>query len=281
MEAKVLPAAAGWQWWKSAFELLLRAPKPLMLSSILFFLGFYGVWLIVALVSSALASFAGIIGILIGILAALAIVIFMPSLFLGLLSIFRSVDRGEKPSLAIFLQPARERLLPLGMMGLLIIVFSWIAQGLAAYATMGAHVNELAMSLSGDPFALLGNIRLFLLFSLLISAVVMAAGWYSAFLVGWHDSSIINALRESFMTTMKNWAPFLISVLVYIGGVIVFCIAFGLLTTILGFILPHWLLVIVGIIASIGFAASMSALLFGFWYYTYKTVFEEQEAATE
>jgi hypothetical protein len=115
------------------------------------------------------------------------------------------------------------------------------------------------------------------LLSLLIIAVVMMLKLYPYFLIGWHDRPVISALKESFTAALKNWAPFLVCFLVYLVGTIVVVIVLSVLAAILMLIFPKWILILIGIAGAIVFAAVVIALLYGVWYYSYKTVFGEQE----
>lgn len=286
MNAKVLPASAGWQWWKSAFCLLRRAPVLLIASSLLAFVAFYAAIFAGVLVCALIASATFNGALVIGLLFLLAFMLFFPSFFLGLASIFRGVDRGEKASLALFLQPIRERLLPLGALGLLITVFSWIGNVLAFFVS-SVNIVDLAQMSTGNIAGIssaVGALGLFFLLNLTIYAVIMSASWFAFFLVGWRNVPILSAVSASFTATLKNWAAFLTSLFVYIAGIIVAGIAGGLLVVAgatFGSILPEWLLAFAAFVLMIAAVAVLIPIIFGFWYFTYKTVFGEETPEPE
>jgi hypothetical protein len=283
MAAKALPAAAGWQWWKSAFGLLLRAPKSVPLCSILFTLVFFAVFSVLAFVLTSLAS--STVAVLILMLVALATGMASPVLFLGLMSIFRSADRGESPLMAAFMQPFGERLLPLAVTGLLITVFTMAVQlliilmnGQGIIDGLLAMCNYIIIDPSSVEALSAEDMSQPFLLCLLTTAVAVMLGWYSFFLVGWHDTPVISALKKGFTATLKNWAPFLVCFLVYfVSGAIAIKVVLSLLITILVWIIPKWILIPVAIVGIIIFFAVINALLFGAWYYSYKTVYGEQE----
>jgi hypothetical protein len=306
MTAKILPAAAGWQWWKSAFGLLLRAPKSVLLYPMLFALGFcavlIAVFLVVFLVVSLLGSLLDFPEQTVTIVVRLLMLVFAmaiaPALILGFMSIFRSADCGESLSVAAFMQPFRERLLPLAVAGLLIDGFAIIAQFLVI-AVNGLGIDELWAMYTGDIFDLSSveassaeGIGL-PLFNLLIIAVVMMLKLYSYFLIGWHDRPVISAFKESFTAALKNWAPSLVCSLVCLVGLIVVTTVVTIVGAIVGasvlpflaaillWLIPKWILLPVCIAGAIVFAAVVTALLYGVWYYSYKTVFGEQEPTPE
>ncbi|MDR1462502.1 MAG: hypothetical protein LBI68_05105 [Azoarcus sp.] len=284
MTEKTLPAAAGWQWWQSAFGLLLRAPKSVLLYPMLFALFFCAIFLVLSFVLALLAPSMPVVAVLVVVLVMLATGMLSPALMLGLMSIFRSADQGESPSMAAFMQPFRERLLPLVAAGLLIAGFSIIVQfvvtaisglGIDGLLAMYTYTDDIYDISSTETLAGMGLLPLLL--SLLVTTVSMMLVWYSYFLVGWHDRPVISALKESFTAALKNWAPFLVCFLVYFVGAIVVAIVLSVLAVILVWILPKWILFLIGIVGVIVFAAVVMALLYGVWYYSYKTVFGEQE----
>jgi hypothetical protein len=283
MNAKVLPAAAGWQWWKSAFGLLRRAPVTLIVSSLLFLVLFYAAIFVGLFVSYMILSVMPILALLLGMLFLLAFVLVTPALFVGLLSIFRGADRGEKASLAVFLQPAREKPLPLAATGILIAAFSWVGHALAVLVTSVDVMDIVQMSVGDTSMfaSATGSLGLFLVLSLTISTIAITLYWFSLFLVGWHDTPVLRALRESFTATLKNWAPFLISLLVYIGGAVIASIALTVLVGIVTFILPGWLVAFISLILIVAIFAAFIPLVFAFWYYSYKAVFGEEAVPAE
>ncbi|MDR1662059.1 MAG: hypothetical protein LBR95_06505 [Azoarcus sp.] len=287
MVAKVLPASAGWQWWKSTVELLLRAPVPLALFTLLFVVIFFVVSFVMIFTAAFFGRSLPTLAFLLSSLVFLAIAAIAPPFFLGLLSIFRGVDRGEKISLDLFLQAFRERRTPLGVLGLLLAVFCWAGQVFAMHVSGLGIVGLLsAPSDASSLFPLwtefVESMRLFMLLNLFVLAVYGALFWFSLFLVGWRDAPIAAALKESFMATVKNWAPFLVSLLVLTVGTIALFIVPGIAFAILGFLLPGVLVSFLAFIVTIGAITISFSLLYGFWYITYKTIFEEQtlEAGT-
>jgi hypothetical protein len=194
------------------------------------------------------------------------------------------------------MQPFRKRLLPLAAAGLLIEGFTIIAQ-LLIIAISGMGIDGLGAMYTGDISDIssmealsAGGIGLPLLY-LLVIAVAQMLKLYSYFLIGWHDMPIISAFKESFTAPLKNWAPFLVSFLVCLVGTIVVTIVLFLLVVIFAWIFPEQTLLLADteqtllhagiVVGAIVFTVVVIALLYGVWYYSYKTVFGEQEPTPE
>ncbi|MDR2260681.1 MAG: hypothetical protein LBE06_07075 [Azoarcus sp.] len=257
MTAKILPASAGWHWLKSGTKLVLHHPAPLSLSTFLVILCTFALnWLPVL---------GTIINILLG-----GIVI------AGLAAIYRGVEKEEKASLDLFLHPVKEKLTPLLILSA--IYFAAVtATTLVVYMVSlaaGVDIAQLATQLdnSGHLPDIGATTRILLVFGLLWFALmipVLMAYWFSPFLIAWHGMPVGKALKTSFAACLGNWKAFLVNGLVWLLAGWIYSVIAEIIFAIS---------MIAGALAV--FAITLSILIpatFANYYFSYKTIFPEQE----
>ncbi|MDR0716381.1 MAG: hypothetical protein LBF50_03040 [Azoarcus sp.] len=260
MAAKILPASAGWQWLRSGTNLVLRHPAPLSLSTFL-----------VVLCTFAL-SWLPVLGSIINILLGSIVIA-------GLAAIYRGVEKGEEASLDLFLHPVEEKSTPLLILSAVYFAAVTAITLIVYVVSLATDVDiaQLATQLDNsshlpDINATIRILSVLLVFGLLWFALmvpVLMAYWFSPFLIAWHGMPVGKALRTSFAACLGNWKAFLVNGLVWLLAGWIYAVVAGIIFAIS---------VIAGLLAM--FAITLSILIpatFANYYFSYKTIFPEQE----
>jgi len=287
MTVKVLPASAGFEWWQSSLSLFLRAPLALVGASVLPLLAYGIVSVLLVGISAALINSMALTLIVMILLGLIAFVI-----VLGIASVFRGVDRGEKASLSLFLHPATEKALPLVALFVLYAIATTVALIIAVLvggglsllnsdtlALIGSHPGSVD-SLEFAGILMAGMLKVMLIYLILLIFIV-AGFWLAPFLIGWRNESVFSAIGLSFVGVMKNWAAYLVNFFIYFGVVSALGTAIMFVFWILGSILPEGLITFLFFALYIAFALILMPITYGNWYYGYKAIFEDDETPAE
>jgi hypothetical protein len=279
MAAKILPASAGWQWAASSIELVSHHPAPLFLSTFLVLLCTSAlIWLPVL---GALAigidrdarSLLLILGMLVNLLLGSIMIV-------GLSAIYRGAEKGEKASLNLFLRPVKEKLVPLLILSAVFvaaIVVALITYPLIAYSVFSvidvtALFDNSKASGQIHGFEGIGKMLLVqLVFGLFLVALmipVLMAYWFSPFLIAWDGMPVGKALRISFTACLGNWKAFLVN-----GAVCLLAALTGFTAALILSELP----VNMGFLPAFAMNILIMPFMFANYYFSYKTIFPEQE----
>jgi hypothetical protein len=199
-------------WWSGAWQLFTRAP---------------GMWIVLTLVMIVLFIVLG----LVPILGGLAVSVLAAPLAGGWILAARKVDSGGALEVGDLFAGFKDKLVPLLVIGVLILVAS-IAIGLIGAAIgLGAVAGIAAGSAAdsgGGVFAAVGIGLVALCVVLLLAVIVGMAVWYAPALVVLRNVEPVDAIKLSFAACLKNVVPFLVFGVLYLVAAIVASIPFGL-----------------------------------------------------
>jgi hypothetical protein len=248
-----LPAAAGWQWWKSGTVAVLDHPKlflfcvvvtglsQLIESSWLSLLSFFSLTFFRAWVAAA----------------------------------FFAAEEGESQSLANFMRTATARwqsLLAIGGITLLLLIGVGIILGVAVAISGGLSSLMALKSFTAQPdawspeqiAALFQPLLVPLMIAMLLLALVLSAWCFAPFLAVWPGMGAAAAMKLSFRAMWSNWTAFLVSGLVAFAGLM----AITLLCLVPMSVFPQWtnaLLVLVSLL--------IWPFVYGNWFFSCRTIF--------
>lgn len=245
-----LPARAGWAWLKEGFSLFRKQPLEML-----------------TLLMGSLFLMVGV-SIIPGVGPVLRIVL-MPVLSMAFMQACVQVEEGKRvyPTLLFigFRSPARVQLL---LLGVLYLLTAALAIGASALVDGGVLWKLLTGSPDINEEVVRGsNIRLAVLFAMLVYVPVAMAFWYAAPLIMWQRMGIGKATFYSFFAVKRCALAFL----VYAAGWLL-----------VGALLPAMVAVLLGELfgnASVfrllllALSLVMTAALYCSFYPTYKHVF--------
>ncbi|MDR2112157.1 MAG: hypothetical protein LBQ62_03500 [Candidatus Accumulibacter sp.] len=277
MTAKILPASAGWRWLASGTKLMLRYPVlPILTSFVLF-------------CTSALFM-AHLLG------GVFSIMLF-GNIIVGLAGIYYGMEHGKSLDLSFYLRFVNGKgILLLFLSGTSLIVgilVVWLAAlwiihsydnftsrwlgdiirlfNFSEASRLVAEVNDFASMLLGFYAAesCLGHAMVEDVAS--TRPVFYAAGvlwifismayWFSPLLIVRRGMSVGKAFETSFCACLDNWKAF------FVNGVI----------WLLVFIINYIVVLFVTPVISIAVTLILASIAFANYYFSYKTIFEEQE----
>jgi uncharacterized membrane protein len=188
-----LPAGAGVTWISEGWKLFAKAPL---------------MWIVAILVVCVIWLVVGIIPLIGGV----AIHILSPVFTAGLLLGCRSLEKGGELELehvfAGFKSPRFMNLVILGliMLGALIVIF--VSVGVAFFVAFGATLLSAGAQDAMDTImasAMAASLGLLLILALLLP--LLAAYWYAPALIVLSGVSPVEAMKESFFGSFKNFLP--------------------------------------------------------------------------
>ena len=191
-----LPAARGLAWVAGSWGLVKRQPLRLLLISLFlqFFLGF---------------SQAGALGLL--------VILCLPVLSAGMLHAFYTVERGEKPVLAILFRPftSAGKLSTLLLLGAVVMVLGFLVISLIMSGqVMSIDADVLSRIEQGDLDALQlidPKIMENVVFAMAIGAAISGSITYFAVpLIWFRKHGMGSAIRVGLMALARNWRPLLV-----------------------------------------------------------------------
>jgi uncharacterized membrane protein len=211
--ARVVDAGRGLAWWTEAWALFAK-------SAVL--------WIALALILFIIMCVLGVIPLLGALAASLLVPVFMGSWMLAA----RKVETGGTLEIGdLFTCFKGDKLTPLLVLGALLLaavfVIGLVAGVLGAGALFGMAAGGANQSLGGI-FAAVGASLVAVLVVLAVSLLLGMAFWFAPALVVFRGTQPVEALRNSFAASLKNFLPFLIYSVIYFILSIVATIPFGL-----------------------------------------------------
>lgn len=210
---RALPGGDGWTWIARGWGLFTRAPLMWILSMLVVF--------VVAIVMH-----------LVPIVGGIAFQILNAAIAAGFVVACRSLERGGEFELEHLFAGFKTRFGSLVILGLLFLAGS-IAIFLVFVAFLGFTL--LGAILTGDSHAILAKIMqsfftlaLGGLVALALWVPLMAAYWFAPALVVMHGVSPVEAMKQSFVGSFRNFVPFLLYGVVMLFFAILAAIPFGL-----------------------------------------------------
>ena len=192
MQARQLPSARGFAWFKEGLQIWRRNPALLTFAS-------FGYLLMLVLVSvmpligQPLAS------------------LLMPVLSLGVLNTCRAIDKGRRAGPDILFSGFQQNMQALVMVGGLYLIGSLLVLAATAIADGGTLLKIMTSGgeLDAD-IAQSTGFTVALLIAIALSTPVMMAYWFAPLLAGWWNIPAPKAMFFSFYACLRNWRPFLV-----------------------------------------------------------------------
>lgn len=208
-----LPAGEGWTWIARGWKLFTRAPLMWILSMLIVF------------VAAVVMNFVPIIG-------GIAFQVLNAVIAAGFVVACRSLERGGEFELEHLFAGFRIRFGNLVIVGLLFLAGS-IAIFLVFAAFLGFTI--LGAVLTGDSQAIAATVMksffglaLGGLVALALWVPLIAAFWFAPALVVMHDVPPMEAMKQSFIGSFRNFVPFLVYGIVMLVFALVAAIPLGL-----------------------------------------------------
>lgn len=208
-----LPAGEGWSWIAAGWKLFTLAPLMWIVS------------ILVVLVLAIVVSLVPIVG-------SLAFQVLNATIGAGFVVACRSLERGGEFELEHLFAGFRTRFANLLLVGLLLLA-GWIAIFLvfAAFAgfsilaaLMAGHAQDIASSVMASAMSIL----LGALVACALTVPLLAAYWFAPALVVMHGLGPVEAMKESFVASFRNFGAFLVYGIIMLIFAIVAAIPFGL-----------------------------------------------------
>lgn len=170
-------------------------------------LGQFGPWVLITIVLFAILVVCGMIP-LVGFFSNALLPVFVGGILIGA----RRQASGGAIEIGDLFAGFKEKFGPLVIVGLLTLVVTFVLMlvlfvPIVGFSLFGAITsgNESAI------FAALGAMALFAIpLFMLLGAVITACWWLAPALIVFHDVPPVEAMKRSFIATLKNWAPALI-----------------------------------------------------------------------
>jgi hypothetical protein len=206
-EPNVVPAGRGAAWWSEGLQLFT--------SRFWTWIGIMFVYLILmALINSV--PYVGDLG------HWLLTPVFMGGIMIGC----NAIDRGEPLRVSHLFEGFQgSHFVPLMIIGAVNIGLALAIGAIAAVGLLGGlKMADLAQWGNGDPIARLmgslagvsGTSLLMMLVILVIAAVFGMLNWFAPAVVALQGATAVEAMKASFKSCLRNWAPFLVYGLVAI-----------------------------------------------------------------
>lgn len=207
-----VPSGNAWQWIVDGFRLFQRNP---------------GIWIAILIVFAIIAIVLSKLG---GV-GSLALTLIMPVFTGGLMLGCDALMRGEPLQIAHLFAGFRGKAGSLILVGVLTLA-GWLVIVLIVGVVAGFSMFSAIMtgSLSSSNALATGAVAFLvsILLALGLSVPLGMAIWFAAPLVVFHELSPLDALKESFMGSLRNIVPFLIyGILAFVISILA-AIPFGL-----------------------------------------------------
>ncbi len=209
VEPRVVEAGRGFAWWSEGWRIFR--------SSMGTWIGVFIVYVIV----SALVSIVPFVG-------AVAHSLLTPVFVGGLMMGCRALDHGEPLRMSHLFEGFQGTpFVPLMTIGAVNIALVLGLMALTSAGVIGtANIGSLGSfsdpmdALRGSALALTGTTALVMILVLLLASVFMMLNWFAPALVALRGVPPIQAMKLSFIATLRNWVPFLLyGLAVVIAGV--------------------------------------------------------------
>jgi uncharacterized membrane protein len=230
---RTVPSGNSWRWIVGGFNLYKQSP---------------GAWTLVLII-----AFVIILSALILPFGQLAFVLLYPVFIAGLMLGCHAQARGEPFQVAHLFEGFKNRFGPLVLVGLLLML------GAIAAVMMGSLISGIglfaavAMSVSGALALAPLTLLLFFLVILALLIPLQLAVWFAPALVVFHGISPAEAMKQSFVGSLKNIVPFFVYSIIVMGLAFVASIP----------VFAGWLV--------------LAPTLMGSMYYSYRDIFLDDE----
>jgi uncharacterized membrane protein len=209
-----VPAADGIAWWRSAWELFMRAPL---------------MWIVFAVITMAGAFVVS----LIPLLGSLVVAFAFPALIGGWMLAARKAEQGGTVEVgdlfSAFQHERRNDLFVLGGLSLAVgLVFGLLFVAMMGFGVFTAGTIGATVDGTGGVLAMLGAASGALMLALIGGTLISMAFWFSPALVLFRNVSAIDAVKLSFAANVKNIGAFLVCGIVYLLAAVVASLLFGL-----------------------------------------------------
>jgi len=221
-EPRLVEAGRGASWWSGGLRLFT--------ASVFTWIGIMIIYFVISALIS-LVPFVGTVG------HWLLTPVFMGGLMVGCASIERGEPLRVKHLFEGFQGP---HFVPLMIIGALNMALALAIAAIGAAGALGSL--KLAESGLADPMdALTGSLRAMTGTSLLVFLIVVVVltiftmlNWFAPALVVLRGATAVEAMKLSFLSCLRNWAPFLVYGLIGIGIAIVAAVIVGALAVAAG-----------------------------------------------
>jgi hypothetical protein len=204
MQARTLPAAAGWRWIGAGFAIFRRNPPMLSMLVVSY-------WLTVLVLN------------VLPVIGALAASLVIPGLSVGLMQAARDLERGQSIGLPTLFSGLRQNTRTLLALGALYLGVTIAILGLSALVDGGELLRFMLASKVADKEGIEdANFLLPSLFVMVLMAPVLMAYWFAPVLAAWHGLGVRKSLFFSFVACWINWRAFLAygAAMVLVAGII-------------------------------------------------------------
>jgi uncharacterized membrane protein len=209
-----VPADDGIVWWRSAWELFMRAPL---------------MWIVFAVITIAGAFVVS----LVPLLGSLVVAFALPALIGGWMLAARKAEQGGAVEVAdlfsAFKHERRNDLLVLGGLSLAVgVVFGLLFVAMMGFGVFTAGTIGATVDSTRGVLAMLGAASGALMLALIAGVLMSMAFWFSPALVLFQNVSAIDAVKLSFAANVKNIGAFLVCGIVYLLAAFVATLLLGL-----------------------------------------------------
>ena len=208
-----LPAGEGWAWIARGWRLFTRAPLMWILSMLIVF------------VVAVVMNFIPIIG-------GLAFQVLNPVIAAGFVVACRSLEQGGEFELEHLFAGFRIRFGNLAILGLLFlagtVAILLVFAAFLGFTILGAVLTGDSQQIAATVMKSFFGLALGGLVALALWVPLIAAIWFAPALVVMHDVGPIEAMKQSFVGSFRNFVPFLLYGLVMLVFAILAAIPIGL-----------------------------------------------------
>ena len=194
LEGRKVPAGNGWLWIVQAWELFKQTP---------------GMWIGLCLLYMVMVMVLSILPIV-----SMAVSLFMPVLIGGIMIGCKTVDEGGELEIGHLFAGFSNQLGNLVLVGLFYLV------GVFAIAIVIGILSVGLIAVSGGnnhPELMFVIIAIMVLIGVALVLPLVMAIWYAPPLVVFHAVPPFDAMKASIMISIKNFVPFLVYGLVFLG----------------------------------------------------------------
>jgi uncharacterized membrane protein len=191
-----VPSGNSWLWIAKGFGLFKASP---------------GVWILIVIILFAISWLLSVLP-----FGSLALNLITPVFVGGLMLGCHAQAQGEPLEVAHLFAGFRERTGPLVLVGVLYLI-GVIAAMLIASLIFGASILMSGLAVAATTLAPV-TIALFALVVLALLVPLGMAVWFAPALVLFHDAAPVDAMKQSFLASLRNMIPFLLY------GIILLCL---------------------------------------------------------
>jgi len=209
VDARVVDAGRGLAWWTEGWR-IFRASM--------------GMWIGVAIVYVIVSALVNLVPYVGQVAHSLLTPVFVGGLMIGC----RALEQGEPLRMSHLFEGFQgAHFVPLMIIGavniaLVLALMALTTAGAIGTASLG-NIGSFADPMDafrGTALALTGTTVLVVVLILLLTTVFMMLNWFAPALVALRGVAPMQAMKLSFVATLRNWLPFLVySLVVVVGGI--------------------------------------------------------------